>query len=61
MVKGDYPVNAEVVDEHVEPLCYWLPRMLAPMPHMSCEARKDFCDLLVLRQDDAWLALIRVS
>jgi hypothetical protein len=35
--------------------------MLPPMPVMEQAARQEFCDMLVLRQDDAWLELIKVS
>jgi len=60
MVSGDYPANVEV-DPAVEPLCYHLPRLLGSIPRITAEARREFCDKLVLRQDDAWLALIRQS
>jgi hypothetical protein len=45
----------------VEPLHYWLPRLLAPVPRLSEQQRREFCDMLVLRQDDAWLQLIQMS
>jgi hypothetical protein len=61
MVSGQYPPNVGAVDTRVEPLAYWLPRMLGSMPRMEAQARRDFCDQLVLRQDDAWVALINSS
>jgi len=61
MISGAYPTNIGAVDTQIEPLSYWLPRMLGSMPRMQPDARKEFCDQLVLRQDDAWLALIRSS
>jgi hypothetical protein len=61
MVSGEYPQNVGSVDASVEPLSYWLPRVLGSMPRMAPAARREFCDRLVLRQDDAWLALIRSS
>ncbi|GBF96881.1 hypothetical protein Rsub_09886 [Raphidocelis subcapitata] len=61
MVSGEYPRNVGAVDGRIEPLCYWLPRMLGSMPRMADSARREFCDQLVLRQDDAWRALIRSS
>ena len=61
MVSGEYPPNVGAVDTSSEPLSYWLPRMLGSMPRMAPTARKEFCDQLVLRQDDAWLALIKSS
>jgi hypothetical protein len=61
MVSGEYPHNVGAVDTAVEPLSYWLPRMLGSMPRMEPDARRNFCDQLVLRQDDAWLALIKNS
>jgi hypothetical protein len=61
MVSGEYPRNVGAVNARIEPLCYWLPRMLGSMPRMADAARRDFCDQLVLRQDDAWKALIRSS
>lgn len=59
MVSGEYPPNVGAVDTTIEPLSYWLPRMLGSMPRMEAQARREFCDKLVLRQDDAWLALIK--
>jgi hypothetical protein len=61
MTSGAYPPNVGPVDTAVEPLSYWLPRMLGSVPRMGGAARRDFCDQLVLRQDDAWLALIKSS
>jgi hypothetical protein len=59
MVSGQYPEQPGTVDPAVEPLCYWLPRMLAPMPPLAPDARRTFCSMLVLRQDDAWNQLCR--
>jgi hypothetical protein len=48
-------------DSAIEPLHYWLPRLIGPVPLLSAPQRRDFCDTLVLRQDDAWLQLINMS
>ncbi|KAF8065763.1 hypothetical protein HT031_002823 [Scenedesmus sp. PABB004] len=48
-------------DDAHEPLHFWLPRLLPPLPRLSAAQRRDFCDMLVLRQDDAWLQLINMS
>ncbi|KAF6264829.1 hypothetical protein COO60DRAFT_1624161 [Scenedesmus sp. NREL 46B-D3] len=61
MVTGSHPPSSGVPDPAVEPLHYWLPRLLAPVPRLSPEQRREFCDMLVLRQDDAWLQLINMS
>lgn len=61
MVTGSYPPNTGAVDPAVEPLHYWLPRLLAPVARLPEPQRRDFCDMLVLRQDDAWLHLIQNS
>jgi hypothetical protein len=62
MVSGAYPPSLGAVDPAVEPLCYWLPRLLGAVPRvLAPEARRAFCDRLVLRQDDAWRALIASS
>jgi hypothetical protein len=62
MVSGAYPPTAGATDPAVEPLCYWLPRLLGSLPRvLAPEARRAFCDRLVLRQDDAWRALIAAS
>ena len=60
MASGAYPPRA-AADAAVEPLSYWLPRLLAPMPRVDGAARRRFCDQLVLRQDDAWRALVAAS
>lgn len=61
MVTGSCPPSSSVPDPNVEPLHYWLPRLLAPLPRLSEQQRREFCDMLVLRQDDAWLQLISMS
>jgi hypothetical protein len=61
MVTGSLPPSSSVPDPNVEPLHYWLPRLLAPVPRLSEQQRREFCDMLVLRQDDAWLQLIQMS
>lgn len=61
MVTGCAPPTSSIVDPAVEPLHYWLPRLLAPVPRLREEQRREFCDMLVLRQDDAWLQLISMS
>eukprot|EP00879_Flechtneria_rotunda_P009227 GHRR01009660.1.p1 GENE.GHRR01009660.1~~GHRR01009660.1.p1 ORF type:complete len:188 (+),score=59.06 GHRR01009660.1:595-1158(+) len=61
MVTGCYPPSSAVKSGAIEPLHYWLPRLLAPVPRLTPEQRRDFCDTLVLCQDDAWLQLINMS
>lgn len=61
MINGCYPPSSVMPDPCVEPLHYWLPRVLGPVPPLSAQQRRDFCDSLVLRQDDAWLHLIKTS
>ena len=40
MVSGGYPANVPNVDTSVEPLAYWLPRVLGAVPVMQPAARK---------------------
>lgn len=61
MVHGCAPPGNVMPDPSIEPLHYWLPRLIGPVPPLSAQQRRDFCDALVLRQDDAWLQLIKVS
>lgn len=61
MVSGCYPPSLARPDPCVEPLHYWLPRVLGPVPPLTPQQRRDFCDTLVLRQDDCWLQLIQNS
>ncbi|GBF91678.1 hypothetical protein Rsub_03982 [Raphidocelis subcapitata] len=60
MTRGDAPPHA-AADPAVEPLCYWLPRLLRPMPRVEEPARAKFCAALVLRQDDMWRDLVEQS
>lgn len=61
MITGCYPPSLGLRDPSIEPLHYWLPRVLGPVPPLTPQQRRDFCDSLVLRQDDAWLQLIQIS
>lgn len=61
MINGCYPPSLVMPDPCIEPLHYWLPRVLGPVPPLSVAQRRDLCDSLVLRQDDAWLQLIQIS
>jgi hypothetical protein len=61
MVAGRYPPACVQPDLSMEPLCYWLPGMMAPTEPWAADVRKTFCDLILLRQDDAWLDLVRHS
>jgi hypothetical protein len=61
MVTGCYPPNSAVTNGNIEPLHFWLPRLLPPAPRLTADQRREFCDMLVLRQDDAWLQLIMMS
>jgi hypothetical protein len=61
MINGCYPPSLVMPDPCIEPLHYWLPRVLGPVAPLSLQQRRDFCDSLVLRQDDCWLQLIQMS
>jgi hypothetical protein len=61
MVHGCAPPSSAARDPAIEPLHYWLPRLIGPVPPLNAQQRRDFCDTLVLRQDDAWLQLINMS
>ncbi len=58
MSAGEFPTSApQQVHGKLEPLCLWLPRLLAPQLPMQPEQRSALCDQLLLLQDDAWQAL----
>lgn len=61
MASGAYPPNTPADALSIEPLCFWVPRLLSPMPPMSNSQRESFCDALLLKQDDAWQTLIEQS
>ena len=61
MSGGCLPGSAADADPKMEPLCYWLPRLLAPMPPLSVAQRVQVCEQIMLRQDDAWAALVKAS
>lgn len=58
MSSGEFPTNTpQEARSKLEPLCLWLPRLLAPQPPMKSEQREALCARLLLQQDDAWQAL----
>jgi hypothetical protein len=61
MVRGQYPTSAEEADPSIEPLAYWLPRMVGPMPPLPAAQRRQICEHIILKQDDAWTALVHAS
>lgn len=61
MSAGMPPASMTVADPEFEPLVLWLPKLLNPGARMSDDARKEFCDSLMLRQDDAWKEVVAQS
>lgn len=61
MVSGAYPVGCSADCSSTEPLCFWLPRLLPPVAPLSSAQRREVCEQIMLRQDEAWGALIRAS
>ncbi len=45
----------------LEPLCLWFPRLLAPCAPMQPAERQAYCQELLIKQDDAWQAVIQGS
>lgn len=63
MAAGEFPPGTPLeAQQQLEPLCLWLPNLLPPWaPSLSASARRTYCQVLLLKQDDAWKALVQRS
>lgn len=60
MQQGDRRAGAAAGDD--EPLASWLPHLVPPgTPRLSNNERQHICEKLLIRQDNAWLALVQTQ
>ncbi len=61
MSEGEFPCDTPKEALALEPLCFWVPRLVPPQLPMTAPQRKALCASLLVQQDDAWQAVIARS